>query len=160
MERALIDNEWLAVELPEGFDLIAHDELESLMGISYDCMWGARDAAKHMLITVTWKDSNKLATKLASEKGLAERVDKTFARRYRKGGYRCDGFFQRTVSGASAQAYGFRFSCVVEDIDHEGEALVFKRGIRCYTLCYYTQSATAQDNQPVYEGIAESLEVL
>lgn len=160
MERVLVDGEWLAVELPEGFEPIAHDELQALMGISYDCMWGARDTGRHMLLSVTWKDSGMLATKLASEKELAKRVDKTFARSYRKGGYRSDGFFQREVPGASAQAQGFRFSYAVEGVAQEGEVLVFKRGARCYTLSYYTRSAAAQDNRPVYGGIVESLEVL
>ena len=170
MERTLIDNEWLAVELPEGFEPVPHDELAALMSVSHDCMWGVRDTTRHMLINVTWKDSNKLITKAVSEKTFAKNVNQTFTRCYRKGDYRngdnrtgyyhCDGFFQRTVSGASAQAHGFRFSYMVEGIDQEGEVLVFKRGIRCYTLCYYTRSATAQDNQPVYEGIVKSLEVL
>ena len=160
MDHALVDNEWLAVELPEGFDPIAHDELETLMGISYDCMWGVRDTVRHMIICVTWKDSNKLVTRLVSEKDFAKQVNKTFVKRYRKSGYRCDGFFQRAVSDASTPAYGFRFSNTVEGVAQEGELLVFKRGIRCYMLYYYTRSAVARENHLVYEAIVESLELL
>jgi hypothetical protein len=63
------------------------------------------------------------------------------------------------VRGASAQAQGFGFCYTVEGVSQEGEVLVFKRGIRCYTLCYYTRSEVAEANRPTYEDILESLEV-
>ncbi|MBQ9004362.1 MAG: hypothetical protein IJ087_21185 [Eggerthellaceae bacterium] len=159
METVLIDSEWLAVKPPRGFAPIPHDELEALMGISYDCMWGMRDPTRHMLVSVTWKDSNRLITKLGSEKVVAKRVDETFAKRYRKGGYHCEGHFERAVAGASAQAHGFRFSYTVEGIAQEGEVLVFKRDIRCYTLSYYTRTQVAAENHPIFESIVASLEV-
>ena len=157
METILVDGEWLAVSAPEGFVVVPHGELESLMGFKYDRMWGMRDTERHMMLSVTWKDSGKLLTKLASEKSLAKRVDETNAKRHREHGYRREGFFVRGVAGASAQAQGVRFSYDVEGVAHEGEALVFKRGVRCYTLSYSTRSALATENRPVYEAILESL---
>ena len=159
METILVDGEWLAVVAPEGFAVVAHDELESLMGFKYDRMWGMRDAGRHMVLSVTWKDSGKLVTRLSSEKSLAKRANETSAKRYRKRGYRFGGYFARTVAGASAQAQGLRFSYEVEGIAHEGESLVFKRGARCYVLSYNTRSALATENRPVYEAILESLDV-
>ena len=159
METILVDGEWLAITVPEGFTVVPHDELELLMGIKYDRMWGMRDAERHMVLSVTWKDTGKLLTKLASEKYLAKRADETSARRYRKRGYRSGGFFARTIAGANAQAQGLRYSYEAEGIVHEGEALVFKRGTRCYTLSYNTRSALADENRLVYEAILESLNV-
>ena len=159
MEPVLVDNEWLAVMLPEGFEPIPHDELETLLGIRYDCLWGMRDTTRHMMMSVTWKDSNKLITRLVSEKAFAKQVDETFAKRYRKGSYCCESCFSCTIAGASAPAQGFRFSCTIQDVAHNGEVLVFKRGIRCYTLSYYTRSQFAAANRPVYEEIVASLEV-
>ncbi len=159
MNTLLVDNEWLAATLPEGFEDIPHEELEKLMGFKYDCMWGTRDAARHMLICITWKDSNKLVTKLMSVKGFAQQVDKTFSKRYRKNGYQGGSYFQREVSGADAQAHGFGFSYTVDGVAQEGEVIVFKRGIRCYTLVYYTRSEFAQSNRATYDQIVASLEV-
>ena len=159
METILADGEWLAVAVPEGFAVIPHDEHESLMGFEYDRMWGMRNAERHMVLSITWKDSGKIITKLSSEKSLAKRADETSARRYRKHGYRSGGFFARTVAGASAQAQGLRYSYEAGGIAHEGEALVFKRGTRCYMLSYNTRSALAAENRPVYEAILESLDV-
>lgn len=159
METILADGAWLAVAMPEGFATIPHDELESLMGFEYGSMWGMRDAERHMVLSVTWKDSGKLITKLSSEKSLAKRANETSAKRYRNRGYRFDGYFDRAVSGASAQAQGLRYSYEAEGIAHDGEALVFKRGARCYILSYNTHSALAAENRPVYEAILESLDV-
>ena len=159
MERVLVDNEWLAVLQPKGFQPIPHDELEKLMGIRYECLWGMRDLGRHMLISFTWKDSNKVITKLVSEKSFAKRVDETFAKRYRANVYRSDRIFERIVAGASGPAHGFRFFCSIEGVAHEGEVLVFKRGIRCYTLTYYTRAEAAVDAHPVFEEIVASLEV-
>ena len=159
MKPVLIDKEWLAVVPAEGFHPISHDQLETLMGLTYDCMWGMRDEARHVIVSVTWKDSNRLMTKLVSEKAFAKQVNETFAKRNCKDGYRCNGFIERTVAGASAPAQGFRFSSSVQGIAQEGEVLVFKRGIRCYTLTYYTRSAVADENRPIYEEMLASLEV-
>ena len=37
--------------------------------------------------------------------------------------------------------------------------LVFKRGIRCYTLCYFTQTGSAGESRRAYEAILASLKV-
>ncbi|MBR3316595.1 MAG: hypothetical protein IKG21_02085 [Atopobiaceae bacterium] len=159
MNTILIDNEHLAVTLPEGFSRIPHKELESLIGIAYSRLWGVRDTGRHMLINVTWKDSNALLAKLASERQVAKRIDKTFARCRPGSGYTSENLPERNVVGSDAGAYGFRFSYVVEGVTQEGEVWVFKRGTRCYKLCYYTRSETAAQNRPTFDDIFGSLQV-
>ena len=159
MENVLVDGEWLAMQQPEGFQPIPHDELEAFMGFEYDRMWGMRDQARHMMLSITWKDANKLLSKVVKEKIVAKQVDETFEKRYHKGGYRCNGFFDDTVSGASGPARGFRFSCTVDDVALDGEVRVFKRDTRCYTLVYYTRMELAAENRPVFDKIIASLEV-
>ena len=159
MKSVLIDNEWLSADLPDGFEAVPHDELEAFMGFKYDRMWGVSDTAHDTLICVTWRDSNKLVMKLASEKFFAKQVDETFSKRYRKCSYHCDSFFSRTITGADNAAQGLRFSYAPDGVRHKGEVLVFKRGVRCYTFCYYVNAETAEDNRPTYEGILDSLAV-
>lgn len=159
MKAVLIDNEWLAAELPDDLERVPHEELEAFMRFKYDDMLGVRDKAQRMLICVTWKDSNKLLTRLVSEKVFAKKVDETFAVRYRDRNYHCNGFHSRSVAGASGEAQGLRFSYDVDGVAWEGEVLVFKRGIRCYTLCYYTQSGSAGESRRAYEAFLASLEV-
>jgi len=159
MEPTLVDGAWLGVTLPEGFVRVAHAELESLMGAEHACMWGVRDTQRKALICVTWKDSNKLLTKLVSEKSFAKQVDESFAKRYRRQGYRCEGYFVREVAGADNPAQGFSFAYVAEGVAHCGEVLVFKRGIRCYTLRYLANAAAAEANQPIIRCIVDSLNV-
>lgn len=159
MGTVRIDQEYLAVTLPEGFEDIEHNELERLMDISYDCLWGVRDTGRHMMITVTWKDSSKLLTKLVNERGRAKQIDKNYARCRNGEAYRSDGIKERVVTGADAPASGFHFAYRVEDVDQEGEVWVFKRGIRCYTLVIYTRSEAAADNAAVLEDILASLTV-
>ena len=163
METVLVDGEWLEMTLPEGFERVPHDELEAFMGFKYDRMLGVRDTARHMLMCITWKDSqNRIAqffTKIVTEKMFVNRVDEAFGVRYRAGGYRRAERFERAVPGASAQASGFHFSYSAEGVARKGVAMVFKRDIRCYTLVYYTRAEVAEENRPVFEGIVESLEV-
>lgn len=159
MKSVLIDNEWLSADLPDGFETVPHNELEAFMGFKYDRMWGVRDNAHDALICVTWRDSNKLVMKLASEKFFAKQVDETFSKRYRKCGYHCDSFFSTTITGADNAAQGLRFSYAPDGVNHKGEVLVFKRGVRCYTFCYYVNAERAGDYRPTYEGILDSFEV-
>ena len=159
METVLVDNEWLEAEQPDDFERVPHGELEAFMRFKYDLMWGVRDEAQRMLVCITWKDSNKILSKLVSEKVFAKRVDETFSVRYRDRNYHCNGFISRSVAGASGDAQGLRFSYEVDGVAWEGEVLVFKRGIRCYTLCYFTQTGSAGDSRRAYEAILASLKV-
>ena len=159
MEIVLIDNEWLAAGLPEGLERVPHGELEAFMRFRYDLMWGVRDNARRMLICVTWKDSNKILTKLVREKSYVKQVNQAFSKRYRDRDYHGNGFFTHSVAGASDEAQGLRFSYTADGVAWEGEVLVFKRGIRCYTLCFYTQSSSAAEGRAAYEAILSSLEV-
>ena len=159
MKTVLVDNEWLALDLPDDLERVPHEELEAFMRFKYDSMLGVRDEAHRMLICITWKDSNKILTKLVREKSYAKKVDEAFSVRYRDRNYHCNGFLSRTVAGASGEAHGLCFSYEVEGIAWEGEVLVFKRDIRCYTLCYYTQSSAAGESRRAYEAILASLEV-
>jgi hypothetical protein len=160
MDSVLIDNEFLAARLPEGFERIPHNELETMMGITYDCMWGVRDRARLMMVCITWKDSSKVLTKLVSEKAFAKQVNDTYRRQYRTSGYHCDEFFLRDVAGSDHGAHGFRFGYDAQGIAQSGEILVFKHGIRCYTMRYFTRTDVAEKNLPAYEAILDSLEVL
>jgi hypothetical protein len=159
MNTVLIDNEWLAASLPDGFVSMPHDELEKLMGFKYDCMWGTRDEARHMVLCVTWKDANKFLAKLVGEKAVAKQINEVFTKRYRKSGYTYDRSFARTVNGTDKQAQGFRFVYDVEGVAQSGQILVFKRGVRCYTLRYFTRTEVEEENQPTLEAILASFEV-
>lgn len=164
MNPVLIDHEWLAATLPEGFESIPHDELETLIGARSEDMWGVRDRERHMMFIVTWKDSNKLLAKLMSEKGYAKQMNNRFATRCIKrsadmSDYRCGGFFARDVTGATAQAQGFRFSYTVQAVEQGGEVLIFKHGVRCYALMYYTRLDVAEQNRSVYDAFLSTLEV-
>lgn len=159
METVLIDNEWLTATLPDGFATMEHSELEKFMGFRYDQMLGVHDQGRHMLLCVTWKDSNKVITSLVSEKTFAKQINKAFTKRQRANNYKCEGFLSRDIRGASGAAQGLDFSHTIKGVPHQGEALVFKRGIRCYTLVYYTYAEVAEQNRAVYNKILESLEV-
>ena len=163
MNTFTVDDAWLTVDLPEGFGPLPQDELEAFMGLSYECMWGARDPERHMMVAVTWKDSNDIITKLVSEKSLAKRVDKAYAARRRAYGYHNDGFFTREIPGASARAHGFGYSSTPNGTPQKGEVLVFKRGSRCYTLIFQTttqtRAETAETDRSIHEGIIASLRV-
>lgn len=164
MNPVLVDHEWLAATLPDGFETIPHEELEALLGVRSDCIWGVRDTERHIMMNITWKDSNKLLTKLMSEKSFAKQMNERYGKRCIKrsadmGNYRCGGFYERDVTGASARAQGFRFSYTVQGIEQGGEVLIFKRGVRCYALTYYTRLEVAEQNRSVYDVFLSSLEV-
>lgn len=73
-------------------------------------MWGARDAERHAALTVIWKDSGAFLTKLASEKALAERAEKTLAKHYADGGYRFGAYFKTEVAGRAACGFTCSFT--------------------------------------------------
>ena len=45
---------------------------------------GIRDEERHVILTVFWKDSNELVSKLASAEQLAKRAEKQLAKGMRK----------------------------------------------------------------------------
>ena len=145
--------------MPDGFSEVAHSEPETLLKIKYDCMWGMRDKERHMMVNVSWKDSNKFLTKLVSEKSFAKQVDENYGRRYRKSGYRNYGFFECGIPGADTKAEGFDFSCVADGQPLEGEVVVFRQGIRTYTMTYTVYAENAVENKPIYELIRNSLTI-
>ena len=155
MENTNIDGGKLFIALPGGFAILTPAELQALYGMDYDGMWGARDEARHMLVTVIWKDSGGLATKLADEKSLAKRVEKALSKTYRRLGYRCDGLLETRIAGR--EAHGFRYSYQPEGISQSCEVVVFKDGKRCYTLYYYTRLEVALENRPIYDSLLASL---
>ncbi len=159
MSTVLMDNEWLSVTLPDGFEEIPHTELEAFVGFKYDLLQGVRDTDRHMMLAVTWKDSGKVLSKLGSAKLVAEQVEKTNKKRYGKNGYKQGERFEHDVAGASGKAHGFRFTLTADGVPQDGEYTVFKRGGRCYTLMYWTWSSVADANRATYEAIVDSLEV-
>ena len=155
MESVSIDNDSLAVDLPEGFYVVSLEHVQYLYGIDYVCMWGTRDDERHMVVNCIWKDSGNLITKLMSEKSLAKNAEKTLAKRYTNYQYACKGFFETTVAGTAARGFRYFYEC--DGVGQDCEAIVFKHGKRCYTLYYYTRPELADENRPVYEEILASL---
>ncbi|MDO4806625.1 MAG: hypothetical protein Q4A07_05190 [Coriobacteriales bacterium] len=155
MSKVFVDDGRLSIELPDGFELMSSDLLQSIYGMEYMQMWGARDEGRHVAVTIIWKDSNALVSKLASQKALAKRVEKALAKAYRHKGYRVGNLFETNV--AQRDTHGFAYACQIEGIPHECEVLVFKDGGRCYTLYYYAREECAQKNRSVYESMLASL---
>ena len=155
MAKTLIHGE-LEIAYPEGFNLMTSDELRKAYNNPYPNIWGIRDEERHILITVFWKDSNELLSKLASAESLAKRAEKTISRGMRKLAYRFGGKFTTTIAGC--EAHGFRYEFTgAGDVAQVAETIVFKHGKICYTLYYYTRPETAAANLPVHDAILAAL---
>lgn len=148
----------LSLDLPDGMDVQSPDELAAAYGMEYKDMWGARDEARHVILTIIWKDSNEFLSKLASEKSLAKRTEKSLSKTYRKREYRFDGYFMAHVAGRQAQGFRYEFRDS-SDALLECEVLVFKDGARCYTLYYYARADHAAECAPVRDAILSSLSI-
>ncbi len=156
MEKVLVNS--LEVARPEGFCVMDHEELVQAYGLDYECMWGMRDDERHMILSISWKVSNKLLSKLASAKLVAEQSEKSQRRRCRKMGYHSDGLFQTEVAGREAWAFRYGYSPQNAPVQ-ETEIVVVKDGTCCYTIMYHTRDECAQANRPLYEEILASMRI-
>ena len=157
MAATFIDGR-LSVDLPEGFRVLGADELQAAYGMAYEDMWGARDETRHVALTVIWKDSGEMLTKLAGEKSLAKRTEKALSKRYRRRAYQMRGFFERQVADMPAQGFRYAF-CDSTGAPQECETLIFKQGARCYTLYYYARADLADQNMPVHDTLVASMQI-
>ena len=153
MEKELINNR-LELVRPEGFRVMDHEELKQAYGIDYDCMWGMRDEERHIILSVFWKVSNKLISKLGTAKLVADESQKAMRRRYRKAGYHSNGLFETEVAGN--KAWGFSYGYTPDGPAQSCETVVVKDGTCCYTVLYHTREECAQANRAIYEEVLAS----
>ena len=145
----------LTITLPDSFKAIEADELERIYPITYPTMRGFRNEQDHIVLTVMWNESNKLAVKLTNAAALAKRAQKNLARANKDRDYHFEGFFDTKVTGIEAR--GVRYSYTVEGTPHIGEVIIFLRGICCYTLYYYTRAQLASQNESIRNQVLESI---
>ncbi len=155
MAQTLIHDE-LEIAYPDGFAQMTAEELQQSYNNPYPNIWGIRDKERHIILTVFWKDSNEMISKLASTESLAKRAEKALSKGMKKNAYRFGGSFTTTIAGC--EAHGFHYGFIgAGDVAQEAETIVFKRGKTCYTLYYYTRPETAAANRPVHDAILAAL---
>lgn len=145
----------LMVDCPAGFKRMSIDELQKAYSLDYPNLWGIRDEERHIILTVLWKESNRLLSMLVSNKDLAKRAERALGKTYRAAGYKCRGFFSTAVAGQAAE--GFHYDFEVDGVAQQGEVIVFKRDACCYTLYYYTRPELALANRAIHDEILASM---
>ena len=145
----------LSITVPEGFRDMSIDELQRLYTADIQTICGFWDEERHVIVVVTWNESNKLLAKIASVKDIAKRVEKAQSRALKGAGYRKDGFFDTTIAGMAAR--GLRFGYTAQGIAQNAEAIVFIHDACCYTLYFYSRTENAAQDAVLQDEILTSL---
>lgn len=160
MSDALL-NGGLRLTYPDGFHEMDGDELRRAFGDQTPNRWGIWDTERHIIVSVTWHESNARLSRLASTKALARRVQKHAAKTYANQGYQAGGLFGIELCGMEAWGFDYRFD--VGDTGQVGKVLVFKHvegsACCCYTVYCYTREELAVASAEVLEAIMASMRI-
>lgn len=156
MNHTLINNH-LHISFPDDFQFLTRDELQELYRSDNKDMWGIRDKAHKILLTVFHHKSSGFMVKVfGNPKEIAEQNERKLAAFYRDYGYEQKEFFSSQIDGKDA--YGFRYDYTVQGVTQSCESVVTFYKDTCYTFYYYTRPDLWEDNKPIYEEILKSVQ--
>lgn len=148
-------NECLVVTPPDGFHVMTEEERHG-MTLLEDGPWvGLSDPDRHILVTMGWKQVNKLAAKMLSGRNLAENMEKQVRRAMAALGYQPDGFRERQIAGTSAHGFGYEYTA--QQIDMSAESYVLKMDATLYYFHFYARSERKEESLVVWNSLLESI---
>ncbi len=156
MERLLLNNE-LLLPCPDGFHPLDEEERAALPQLESGSGAVLSDPARHMLISVGWKQPNGFALLLLTDDEVAKRTEQTVRRAMQRFDYRAEGFLTRTIAGLPAK--GFRYGYTAQGVEMCAETCILRRKKTLYYFHCYARAARREESFALWEsvlgGIAE-----
>ena len=156
MEHLLLNNE-LLLPCPDGFHPLNEEECAALPQLESGSGAVLSDPARHMLISVGWKQPNGFALLLLSDDEVAKRTEQTVRRAMQRFGYRAEGFLTRTI--AQLPAKGFRYGYTAQGVEMSAENCILRRKKTLWYFHCYVRAAQRDEGFALWEtvlgGIAE-----
>ena len=135
-------NDEFFMELPEGFVLMSEEDLKAAGLKTGGNILGARNQARHLLISGGWKNAGLLRM-LLNEKDAEENSEREILKAMKPYGGTLSERLRREIGGLNAE--GFSYGYTAQDIPMTAEMYVIKSGSTfCYFYGYYRTEGKAE----------------
>lgn len=155
MSKATV-NQLISVEVPDGFQQMSAEELQQAYRDSNPNRWGMWDKARHVMVTVMWKEYPQLMKLLMPDlTAVCRKNEQMAAKGYAGNGYGCGGFFSASVDGKPAE--GYRFSYRVGDAEQSAETILFRQDMTVYSVTLAGRTENREADRELFDGIVAGI---
>ena len=150
-----IINSAIEIEVPEGFERMYEEDLNTVYGNEDPNRWGIWDKEKHIMITLTWQKNGLLET-IADLKKVRDNAMTDVSKIVTD--FKDMELTERKFSGE--KAYGFRYGYRVEDVEQISEHLVIRHNGCLYALITACRKELLAASSMYTEAILNSIRLL
>ena len=151
MNQTTINDE-IRITLPEEFHLMDPEEKKRIYAMSaVTPEWSARDAQRHMLISVSWKRTNAVLASMACSMDGAKGYEKRVRVVLRERNYRFGEYLKEELGEKTAFGFTFRYQ------GNEGELLNRTMMVRSGGCIYYLTSQIRADGEDESKAVMDGI---
>ena len=152
-----MDNKWslhgLTLPFPAGFHVMDEAEWSRFKLLAGGEGAGLSDKARHMIVTVGYKQAGGFSAALLSAKDLAKNMEKQICKAMAALGCKSDGVKQRIIGGR--EAHGLRYGYTAQGTAMTGESWVIKERKEIWYLHGYMRTELLEASLPVWEEMLD-----
>ena len=157
MQHLILNND-LLLPCPEGFRLMEDAERDSLQMIEKGPGIVLSDPARHMMISVGWKQPNGLALLLLSDGDLVKKTEQTVRKAMQPCGYRAEGPTRHLNRVAGLTMNGFRYGYTAQGVEMSAETCILRRKKTLYFFHCYVRAAQRDEGFALWESVLGSID--
>ena len=143
----------LTLPFPEGFHVMDEAEWSRFKLLADGEGAGLSDKARHMIVTVGYKQAGGFSAALLSGKDLAKNMEKQICRAMASLGCKSEGVKQRSIGGR--EAHGARYRYTAQGTDMTGESWVIKERKEIWYLHGYMRTELLEASLSVWEEMLD-----
>lgn len=150
-------NEKIALEIPEGFQVMSADDLYKLYQENNFDRWGIWNRDRHIVITVSWQRVPALLSVLADVKSIAKRNQQLAAKGYAGHNYREEGLFSAEAENVHLE--GYRFSYDLQNFRQKAETLLMKYEKMIYNFTCVSREESAAEGSELFRNLIAGMKL-
>ena len=154
MSTTQLNNE-LNLTYPDGFKVMTPEDLKQYKFFEEAPGFCINDADRHIIISVSWRQSNPFVAMLVSSADIAKNMEAKIRKPMGQYGYTLEGFMSREVGGKTAD--GYRYAYEVKGIGMVGESLSLKSGGNFYYIHSYFRQELREPSLQVLDKVFTSV---
>ncbi len=154
MEELLL-NKTFTLPVYDGFHVMDEAERKEMTFLEEGPCVCLSDPAKHMIVTIGWKEIGGLASLLVNVKEIAAKAELAVSKAMAGFGYRSEGFLAREIAGRSAEGFGYAYEA--EETAMIGQTYAAKAGKTVYYFNLYARESLKEESLRVWEDLLDSV---
>ena len=143
----------LTLPFPGGFHVMDEAEWSRFKLLAGGEGAGLSDKARHMIVTVGYKQAGGFSAALLSAKDLAKNMEKQICKAMAALGCKSEGVKTRTIGGR--EAHGLRYGYTAQGTAMTGESWVIKERKEIWYLHGYMCTELLEASLPVWEEMLD-----